>query len=77
MKKNIKTGAIYILALLIIIISGCNNSTGDNKHEISQVIKGDINENQLKEFLEAIEKRCPVSDTLKNGTNIIGSIAKA
>ena len=40
-------------------------------------VKGNLSDTQLKEFLEEIEKRCPVSDTLKNGTSVTGRIGKA
>ena len=40
-------------------------------------VKGNIDDIQLNEFLGEVEKRCPVYDTLKNGTNITGSITKA
>jgi putative redox protein len=39
-------------------------------------VKGNLSDTQLKEFLEEIEKRCPVSDTLKNGTSVTGRIGK-
>lgn len=40
-------------------------------------VKGNLSDAQIKEFLEEIEKRCPVSDTLKNGTNVTGKIVSA
>jgi len=40
-------------------------------------VKGDIDDEQLKVLLDEVEKRCPVSDTLKNGTKMSGTMVKS
>jgi len=37
-------------------------------------ISGKISDKDLKEFAEEVDKRCPVSDTLKNGTKVEGKV---
>ncbi len=40
-------------------------------------IKGNLSDEQLNILLNEVEKRCPVSDTLKNGTVLSGTLMKA
>jgi len=37
-------------------------------------VSGNVSDKDLKEFAEEVDKRCPVSDTLKNGTKVEGKV---
>ncbi|HOA98843.1 OsmC family protein [Candidatus Sordicultor fermentans] len=37
-------------------------------------VNGDLSDEELKEFEEEVDRRCPVSDTLKNGTKVEGRV---
>lgn len=37
-------------------------------------VSGNLTDKELKEFEEEVDKRCPVSDTLKNGTKVEGGV---
>ncbi|HSV31948.1 MAG TPA: OsmC family protein [Atribacteraceae bacterium] len=40
-------------------------------------IDGDLSEEEMQLLYEEVEKRCPVSDTLKYGTKVEGRVVKA
>jgi len=37
-------------------------------------VKGNLSDKQLEELYQEVENRCPVSDTMKNGTKVEGKV---
>ncbi len=40
-------------------------------------VKGQLSEKELEDLLREVERRCPVSDVMSNGTKVEGKITKA